>query len=120
MLFELSLPDWREIGKSDEIQSDGPGAWVFETPRVVPVPKAGRGLPWTGERRRRDDETRDTGTGKRPPFMITTDMTVTSINERAAEEYFKKGHDAENGSQHERAIEFYERALNENPDHEMA
>jgi len=52
--------------------------------------------------------------------MITTDMTVTSINERAAEEFFKKGHDAENGSQHERAIEFYERALNENPDHEMA
>jgi DNA-directed RNA polymerase subunit alpha len=52
--------------------------------------------------------------------MTTTDMTAASINERAAEEFFKKGHDAENASQHERAIEFYERALNENPDHEMA
>jgi DNA-directed RNA polymerase subunit alpha len=53
-------------------------------------------------------------------MTTTTDMTVASINERAAEEFFKKGHDAENGSLHERAIEFYERALNENPDHEMA
>jgi DNA-directed RNA polymerase subunit alpha len=52
--------------------------------------------------------------------MTTTDMTAASINERAAEEFFKKGADAENASQHERAIEFFERALNENPDHEMA
>jgi DNA-directed RNA polymerase subunit alpha len=47
-------------------------------------------------------------------------MTVSSINERAAEEYFKRGQDAEAQGQHERAVEFYERALNENPDHEMA
>ena len=47
-------------------------------------------------------------------------MTVSSINERAAEEYFKRGQDAEAQGQHERAVDFYERALNENPDHEMA
>jgi DNA-directed RNA polymerase subunit alpha len=45
---------------------------------------------------------------------------ATTINERAAEEYYKKGQDAENQAQHERAVEFYERALNENPDHESA
>jgi DNA-directed RNA polymerase subunit alpha len=49
-----------------------------------------------------------------------SELTVSSINERAAEEYFKKGQDAENQAQHERAVEFYERALNENPDHEAA
>src|SRR5687767_10403924 len=42
-----------------------------------------------------------------------SEATLSSVNERAAEEYFKKG-------QHERAVEFYERALNENPDHESA
>ena len=47
-------------------------------------------------------------------------MSVASINERAAEEYFKRGTDAEKEGNHERAIEFYERALNENPDHESA
>jgi DNA-directed RNA polymerase subunit alpha len=47
-------------------------------------------------------------------------LNVSSINERAAEEYFKKGQDAENTALHERAVEFYERALNENPDHESA
>ena len=47
-------------------------------------------------------------------------MSVASINERAAEEYFKRGLDAEKEGNHERAIEFYERALNENPDHESA
>ena len=52
--------------------------------------------------------------------MTTTDMTVASINERAAEEFFKKGVDADQASQHDRAIEFFERALNENPDHELA
>jgi len=48
------------------------------------------------------------------------DMTVTSINERAAEEYFRRGIDAEKEGNHEKAVEFYERALNENPDHESA
>jgi DNA-directed RNA polymerase subunit alpha len=49
-----------------------------------------------------------------------SELTVSSINERAAEEYFKKGQDAETQALHERAVEFYERALNENPDHESA
>jgi DNA-directed RNA polymerase subunit alpha len=49
-----------------------------------------------------------------------SEATVASINERAADEYYKKGQDAENQAQHERAVEFYERALNENPDHESA
>jgi DNA-directed RNA polymerase subunit alpha len=49
-----------------------------------------------------------------------SEATVSSINERAAEEYFKKGQQAENEANHERAVEFYERALNENPDHESA
>ncbi len=49
-----------------------------------------------------------------------TDTTVVSINERAAEEYFKRGQEAENQGQHDRAVDFYERALNENPDHERA
>ena len=48
------------------------------------------------------------------------DMTVTSINERAAEEYYRRGMDAEKEGNHEKAVEFYERALNENPDHETA
>jgi DNA-directed RNA polymerase subunit alpha len=48
------------------------------------------------------------------------DMTVTSINERAAEEYFKRAVEAENQGLSEKAVEFYERALNENPDHEPA
>src|SRR5687767_10159562 len=52
--------------------------------------------------------------------MAINDMTVTSINERAAEEFFRRGQDAEKEGNHERAVEFYERALNENPDHESA
>jgi DNA-directed RNA polymerase subunit alpha len=47
-------------------------------------------------------------------------MSVTSINDRAAEEYFRRGSDAEKEGNHEKAVEFYERALNENPDHEPA
>jgi DNA-directed RNA polymerase subunit alpha len=46
------------------------------------------------------------------------EATVTSINERAAEEYYRRGLDAEKEGIHEKAVEFYERALNENPDHE--
>jgi len=49
-----------------------------------------------------------------------SEMQVASINERAAEEYFRRAMEAENGGTHEKAIEFYERALNENPDHERA
>ena len=48
------------------------------------------------------------------------ETTVTSINERASEEYFRRGIDAEKEAIHEKAVEFYERALNENPDHEQA
>jgi DNA-directed RNA polymerase subunit alpha len=47
-----------------------------------------------------------------------SDANVSSINERAAEEYFRRALDAEKDAQHEKAIELYERALNENPDHE--
>jgi DNA-directed RNA polymerase subunit alpha len=48
------------------------------------------------------------------------DLTVTSINERAAEEYFKRGQDSETDGNQEKAAEYYERALNENPDHDKA
>jgi DNA-directed RNA polymerase subunit alpha len=51
---------------------------------------------------------------------MMNENTVTSINERAAEEYFRRGIDAEKECNHEKAVEFYERALNENPDHETA
>src|SRR3954453_6405946 len=49
-----------------------------------------------------------------------SEMTVASINERAAEEYYRKGLEAEKEGNHEKAAELYERALNENPDHEKA
>ena len=49
-----------------------------------------------------------------------SETTVASINERAAEEYFRRGQDAETQGLHDKAGEFYERALNENPDHERA
>src|SRR5215208_7369318 len=49
-----------------------------------------------------------------------SEMSVASINERAAEEYHKRGIEAEKEGNHEKAVEFYERALNENPDHEAA
>jgi DNA-directed RNA polymerase subunit alpha len=48
------------------------------------------------------------------------DLTVSSINERAAEQFFAKGVEAEQAGNPEKAVEFYERALNENPDHEAA
>jgi len=48
------------------------------------------------------------------------DTSVTTINERAADEYFKRGLDAEKEGAHEKSVDFYERALNENPDHETA
>jgi DNA-directed RNA polymerase subunit alpha len=49
-----------------------------------------------------------------------TQMTVAPINERAAEEFYRRGQDAEAQALHEKAVDFYERALNENPDHEQA
>jgi DNA-directed RNA polymerase subunit alpha len=49
-----------------------------------------------------------------------SDATVSSINERAAEEFYRRGLDSEQQGVHEKAVEFYERSLNENPDHEMA
>ena len=51
---------------------------------------------------------------------IMNDSTVASINERAAEEYFTRGKGAEVEGNHEKAVDYYERALNENPDHEPA
>jgi DNA-directed RNA polymerase subunit alpha len=47
------------------------------------------------------------------------ETTVAAINERAADEYFKRGQEAETAGQHDKAVEFYERALGENPDHEQ-
>ena len=49
-----------------------------------------------------------------------SELTATSINDRAAEEFFRRGLDAEKAATHEKAAEYYERALNENPDHEQA
>jgi len=49
-----------------------------------------------------------------------SEVAVSSINERAAEEYFRKAQEAETAGTHEKAVEFYERALHENPDHEQA
>jgi DNA-directed RNA polymerase subunit alpha len=48
------------------------------------------------------------------------ETTVAAINERAAEEFYKRGQEGENAGQHDKALEFYERALGENPDHEQA
>src|SRR5688500_14333734 len=49
-----------------------------------------------------------------------SEMSVASINERAADEYFKRGQDALAQGLQEKAVEYFERALNENPDHESA
>src|SRR3954471_6793405 len=49
-----------------------------------------------------------------------SETAANTINERAAEEFYKKAQEAEAQGSHEKAVEFYERALSENPDHEMA
>src|SRR5438132_9792164 len=49
-----------------------------------------------------------------------SELAVATINERAAEEFFRKAQEAEANGQHERAVDFYERTLHENPDHECA
>ncbi len=48
------------------------------------------------------------------------DSNVATINERAADEYYKRGLESEKDGGNEKAVDFYERALNENPDHENA
>jgi DNA-directed RNA polymerase subunit alpha len=49
-----------------------------------------------------------------------SEANVASINERAADEFFRRGLDAEQVGNHEKAAEYHEHALNENPDHEQA
>ena len=53
-------------------------------------------------------------------YTLMHETTVSSINERAAEEYYRRGLEAEKEGIHEKAVEYHERALNENPDHEGA
>jgi DNA-directed RNA polymerase subunit alpha len=48
------------------------------------------------------------------------ELSVSSINDRASEEYFRRGQEAESQGLPEKAAEYYERALGENPDHERA
>jgi DNA-directed RNA polymerase subunit alpha len=48
------------------------------------------------------------------------ESAVLSINERAAEEFYRRALENEKDGNHEKAVEFFERALNENPDHEQA
>lgn len=45
---------------------------------------------------------------------------AATINERASEEYYRRGLEADKSGNVERAVEFYEMALRENPDHEDA
>ncbi len=47
-------------------------------------------------------------------------MSVETINERAASEYFTRGREAEDKGDLERAIEHYDHALGEDPDHDEA
>src|ERR1700689_3244127 len=49
-----------------------------------------------------------------------SEATVTSINERAADEFHRRGLEMEQTGNHEKAAEYHEHALNENPDHEEA
>jgi DNA-directed RNA polymerase subunit alpha len=48
------------------------------------------------------------------------DTSANTINERAADEYYKRGLESEKDGNHEKSVDFYERSLNENPDHEHA
>ncbi|MEM1012745.1 MAG: DNA-directed RNA polymerase subunit alpha C-terminal domain-containing protein [Planctomycetota bacterium] len=47
-------------------------------------------------------------------------MSVETINERAASEYFTRGREAEDAGDLDRAIEHYDHALGEDPDHDEA
>jgi DNA-directed RNA polymerase subunit alpha len=51
---------------------------------------------------------------------MATDLNVATINERAAEEFFRRGLEAEKEGNHEKAVDFYDRTLKENEDHEQA
>jgi len=51
--------------------------------------------------------------------MSNSEANAT-INERAAEEFYRKGVEAQQQGNEEKAAEFFERALRENPDHEGA
>ncbi len=55
-----------------------------------------------------------------PQTFMNQELAGTSINEKAAEEFYRRGIDAEKESNNEKALDFFERALNENPDHEKA
>ena len=44
-----------------------------------------------------------------------SETASATINERASEEFYKKAQEAESQGLHEKAVEFYERALSENP-----
>ena len=47
-------------------------------------------------------------------------MSVDTINEKAAGEFHQRGHKAEQAGDFDKAIENYQHALNEDPDHEQA
>jgi len=49
-----------------------------------------------------------------------SDASVPAINEKAAEDMFRRGLESENQGQDEKAVELYENCLGENPDHEQA
>lgn len=47
-------------------------------------------------------------------------QAIASVNDRASDEFFRRGREAEAEGNVERAIDFYERSLGENPDNESA
>jgi len=47
-----------------------------------------------------------------------SEATAAAVNEKAAEDFYRRGVDAETQGLPEKAVECYESALNENPDHE--
>jgi DNA-directed RNA polymerase subunit alpha len=47
-------------------------------------------------------------------------MSVETINEKAATEYFDRGRKSEQSGDTDKAVEYYDRALNEDPDHDQA
>jgi DNA-directed RNA polymerase subunit alpha len=52
--------------------------------------------------------------------MSDTAVLSATINERAAEEFYRKAQEADAAGLTEKAVELYERTLAENPDHEAA
>jgi DNA-directed RNA polymerase subunit alpha len=47
-------------------------------------------------------------------------QAIASVNDRASDEFFRRGKEAEAEGNVERAMDFYERSLGENPDNEIA